>query len=358
MKTVGFTIEKGNNNLDVVRIILAIMVIYGHGYFIVENGGGKELLNQLFPFTYSGALAVQVFFFISGMLVTNSLLKNNSGMDFLISRFFRVIPAFIFTIIVTTCIVAPLLTTVDLTSYFSNDLFWDYLKTNPLIDVSYRLPGLFENNHMKGVVNGSLWSIPFEIRAYLGLFALYLILGKRHLRLATYLSIFIILIPIFDLNKYTFINLNSKDMKLVISCFSLGVLYAINKNIIPVSINIPFGLFMLHLFINDPLTSQTIFFFSACTFALWFSSIECIKKIKLKRDISYGIYLWGFLIQQTVASYIGEYGVLKNQMVSIIFALIAGYVSNVVIERPCINLGDYIKGKINKSRYLTKEHNE
>ncbi|HAI1316277.1 acyltransferase [Escherichia fergusonii] len=347
MNTVDFVIEKGNNNLDLVRIVLAISVIYGHGYFVVDNHGSKEIINQLYPFTYSGALAVKVFFFISGMLVTNSLLKGSTPTTFVISRFFRIVPAFFVTTFATAFIIGPLITTFDISEYFPSDMLIEYIKSNPLTGVSYKLPGVFESNHLPYVVNGSLWTIPYEVRAYIGLLAAYMVLGSGQKKIATLLCIFVILIPVLNLNKETFINIPNKDSKLVISCFALGVMYAINKDRIHVSWHIPVGLFILHYFFNNSMLSETLFFFSACTLLLWFSSIKIIRNINIKHDISYGVYLWGFLVQQLVARYAEGYGVFVNQLISIVISVILGYLSFVFIERPCISFGSKVKSQVN-----------
>lgn len=349
MKCVDFVLEKDNNNLDLVRIVLAISVIYGHGYFVVDNFGSKELLNQLFPFTYSGSLAVKVFFFISGMLVTNSLLRGSTPATFVISRFFRIVPAFLITIILSAFIIGPIFTTYQLDRYFSDPVFLDYIKSNPLTGVSYKLPGVFEGNHLKYVVNGSLWTIPYEVRAYIGLLALFMVIGRGQNKLASIIAVFVIFIPVLDLNKYTFINIQSQDSKLVISCFALGVLYAINQKRIPVNIHIPIGFFILHFFINDKVVSHTLFFFSACTLSLWVSSISLIKNIKIKHDISYGVYLWGFVVQQMVASQLFEFGVLINQIVSIFITVLLGYASYIIIEKPGMSIGAKLKDAL-KSR--------
>lgn len=348
MNTVNFVIEKGNNNLDFVRIFLAISVIYGHGYFLVESHGPKEFLNQLFPFTYSGALAVKVFFFISGMLVTNSLLKGSSPTNFVISRFFRIAPAFFITTLATAFIIGPLISNYDISGYFSSPLFSEYIKSNPITGVSYKLPGVFDSNHLASVVNGSLWTIPYEVRAYIGLLATFMVLGAGKKKTATLLCLFIMFIPILDLNKETFINIPSKDSKLVISCFALGILYAVNKKRIHVSWDIPLGLFVLHYFFNNAMLSETLFFFSACTLSLWIASIDFIKNINIKHDVSYGVYLWGFLVQQVVASFVGSYGVFANQLISIIISVSIGYMSFVFIERPCITFGNKLKSHVKK----------
>ncbi|EMX7263371.1 acyltransferase, partial [Escherichia coli] len=90
MKTVSDVLSRDNNNLDLIRIVAAVMVIYGHSFFLANNHGARELITQFFPFTYSGSIAVKIFFFISGLLVTTSLIRTQSVPKFVISRFFRI----------------------------------------------------------------------------------------------------------------------------------------------------------------------------------------------------------------------------------------------------------------------------
>src|SRR6187551_1901956 len=96
MKISNF-LNKENNNLDLIRILLASTVILGHT--IAINGQTSywiDPINYFFPITYSGALAVKIFFFISGLVVTNSFLNKNSLTYFIISRIFRIMPALLF----------------------------------------------------------------------------------------------------------------------------------------------------------------------------------------------------------------------------------------------------------------------
>ncbi len=77
---------KENNNLDLIRVLAAIAVIVGHSYALAPAEGNVDLIGKLFGVIYSGSLAVSIFFFISGLVVTNSLLKKKSALEFIISR--------------------------------------------------------------------------------------------------------------------------------------------------------------------------------------------------------------------------------------------------------------------------------
>ncbi|HIC6877228.1 TPA: acyltransferase family protein, partial [Salmonella enterica subsp. enterica serovar Aberdeen] len=71
-------LQRDKNNLDLLRIVCAAAVIFGHSYYLSDAGGSQDPLKELVGFTYSGSTAVKVFFFISGLLVTNSLVATRS----------------------------------------------------------------------------------------------------------------------------------------------------------------------------------------------------------------------------------------------------------------------------------------
>ncbi|EBO0298771.1 acyltransferase, partial [Salmonella enterica] len=74
-------LKRDNNNLDLVRIIAACMVIYGHAYAISPQVGKDDIIHQLIGFDYSGSLAVKIFFFVSGLVVTNSFFSKRNIND-------------------------------------------------------------------------------------------------------------------------------------------------------------------------------------------------------------------------------------------------------------------------------------
>lgn len=63
-------LPRDKNAFDLVRLFAAVAVIFGHSFYIFPTGGYSEPVTQLIQKNYSGTLAVGVFFFLSGILVT------------------------------------------------------------------------------------------------------------------------------------------------------------------------------------------------------------------------------------------------------------------------------------------------
>jgi peptidoglycan/LPS O-acetylase OafA/YrhL len=170
-------LKRENNNLDLMRIILASMVIMGHAPFLNGNDGfWTDPVKYLFPFTYAGAVAVKLFFFISGLVVANSLIHKKSVTHFIISRSFRLMPALCFVLVITVFIFGPLVTTLPIKDYFSELHYFAYIRQNLVFKTFYFLPGVFDGNFYKLAVNGSLWSLRYEVAAYIVMIGLFIIL--------------------------------------------------------------------------------------------------------------------------------------------------------------------------------------
>jgi len=82
-----------------------------------------------------------------------------------------------------------------------------------------------------------------------------------------------------------------------------------------------------------------LFFCSLFITLLYFSGLPWIRKIRLKSDISYGTFVWGFVVQQIVAGKYHDRGLPFNLGVSLAIALGVGFLSWRLVEKPAIRIG-------------------
>ena len=331
-------LARGNNNLDLVRIFAALMVIFGHSFALSFNQEYTEPFNYLFPFTYSGSIAVKVFFFISGVLVTNSLISSGNIAKFSVARFFRIYPAFAFTIVVSSLLIGPIAYQGELSQYFSSSGFKDYITHSLHFDTQYFIEGVFVGNKDNGSINGSLWTIALEISAYFVVLSAYIFTGFKNKAISSAICMFVIIMPLTSIEGFNFIIERNSEAFLLPSIFALGSLYAINKDKIIVDWKIPLAFFILYKTSYSPYLSQFTFYAGLCTSILYFSTFKTIRNIKIRHDISYGIYLWGFPIQQLL-NYFYHMDTVTLIFSSAFLSIIAGYVSYLLIERPSMNIG-------------------
>ena len=97
-----------NNNFDLLRLLAALLVIYGHasGLVHVPNLVNSDFVASLLQFDYSGSLAVKFFFMLSGLLVTTSFIAKPQVGEFIIKRAARILPGLFVCLCISVFIVA------------------------------------------------------------------------------------------------------------------------------------------------------------------------------------------------------------------------------------------------------------
>jgi peptidoglycan/LPS O-acetylase OafA/YrhL len=167
----------------------------------LDYGTAQEPVHALIGATVA-EIAVNVFFVLSGYLVTRSLLGHNDILDYILARALRIYPALIVLVLLTVFVLGPLTTTLALDDYFNTRSVYGYLVYDSvalsLFHTRFELPGVFENLPYAGIVNGSLWNLPWEMLMY-GLLAVLFLTRLIHWPL---LWIF----PILTLNFLVMLN--------------------------------------------------------------------------------------------------------------------------------------------------------
>lgn len=145
-----------SNNFDAIRLVAAATVIVGHAWPLT-GAAGPPRVGGIAIFH----LAVFVFFSLSGYLVGTSWIRDPRPRPFLLRRASRIFPALVVVVILTVFVVGPLATTLTPGEYFGSPTTWGYWQA------TYELPGVF-TELPRPVVNGSLWTLGPEFTCYLG----------------------------------------------------------------------------------------------------------------------------------------------------------------------------------------------
>ena len=179
-------LRAGRDNFLPLRHLAALGVVYGHAYHLSAwHPPRRDGIEALMPGFSAASLAVYVFFAISGFLVTASLLRKPGILRYLGHRLRRIYPAYLACLLLTVLALGPAFTTLPLADYFARDSqAWHYLRENlNPVTLAWELPGVFAGNPVPRTVNGSLWSLGLEVRwyAYLGVLALLGVVARRWL---------------------------------------------------------------------------------------------------------------------------------------------------------------------------------
>lgn len=188
MKTFASILDENRNigpGFDFLRVFLALSIVSFHAWTVT---------NQYFaPFDWDETpiwiihyTLVPMFFALSGFLISGSA-GRLSLKNFLINRGMRIVPALAVDTLVCAFIIGPIFTTAPLRQYFYSREFAVFF-LNIIGWVHFTLPGVF-TSHAVPEVNGSLWTVPFELACYAMISGL-IVMGLMKNKLAVPLFVF------------------------------------------------------------------------------------------------------------------------------------------------------------------------
>ena len=297
-----------NNNFDALRLFAAIAVIFSHSFLIAEGTQNHEPLilltgNQ----SILGLAGVFVFFAISGFLVTQSFEHTPYPMQFLAKRALRIFPGLFVATLASALVLGPLVTDLPLAAYLARPEPYRYVLGNTLLDQTVgELPGVqFADNKVGLEINGSLWTLRSEFVMYL------MVLALGVLRLLTVRTALLLLafgmaslhfnmLDEFENWGWAFQILSSWGW--LVGFFAAGMtLYKLRgTRIFDGRIAL---MALAGLALSIPLRQFILLFpVFGCYLALWLAVSPRLPAIQAARfgDISYGLYIYGWPIEQTV----------------------------------------------------------
>ena len=339
---------RGKNSFELIRLVASLSVVFGHAFALHPSNGHAEPIGKLIQFDYIGTVAVFMFLFVSGIFVTASYDRSRSLLRFAILRIGRIWPALIVCILITVFIVGPLVTSLTISEYFSSHETWNYLLTNiKLMEVRYNLPGVFDYNWYNDSVNGSLWILPVLVRCYALVAVLGLIGCLRHWKWVTLAVLGIISVYFFSqlyfAGQITYYIFQSYLMggltPLGVRCYAFflaGMLAYSYRKVIILDARLSVFFFALWLSGMNTGFSSTLFYLFLAYSVLVLASSKISKRVVLPGDYSYGIYIYGFLIQQLLAFKLPLMTAYESLALSLPLSCSAGFVSWHAIEKPVL----------------------
>lgn len=278
------------NNFDALRLIAALMVVVSHQFALM--GRPAPMLNETYGL---GALGVIIFFGISGFLVHQSWLRDPDLGRFLARRYLRILPA------LAVCM--------------------------PLTLVAIKLSGLtgFPNNPLPNY-NGSLWTIPLEVACYMALCGLCMLVRVRA--------------PIFLL--FAFLVWQYSGLRPVYGyygvIFGMGMLLAEYERFRTSDWTLAFVVIGIAAAIMG--MESAPFIFLVPTLAVWVGSRAwpVLRGIGAKGDISYGLYIYAWPVQQFGVALLGTDRTYLSMLVVTLAVLVPiACASWLFVEKPSLS---------------------
>ncbi|QMW22685.1 acyltransferase family protein [Sandaracinobacteroides saxicola] len=334
---------------DFVRLFLASGVVLWHCFPLTT---GTPQLIEATPLWFFLSAMVPLFFVVSGYLVTASANRLEVG-PYLMNRAARIVPALSIVVVVSALLLGPLVSSLPVDRYFTDGMVARYL-LNIMGIPGFLLPGVFEANPLKGVVNGSLWTVPHEFLSYAMMAVLMLLgLAKRWWSVGaifaglTLLAFARVLLPAGTLPGPLDAVIQSNHFaqgSKIIPYFLLGALIYLLRDRIPYDGRLA-ALAMIYLvgvgFVVPPDARHEpmLWLLSGPPLAylvVWagLTPLPALTIAGRGNDYSYGIYLWHFPILQLLVMAFGftHWGMLALVAVPIVLAV--AMLSWHLVEKP------------------------
>jgi peptidoglycan/LPS O-acetylase OafA/YrhL len=250
---------------------------------------------------------VAIFFVLSGYLVTVSVERSPNLLEFARRRVLRIYPGLITICLLSVLLLGPLLTTVPQATYWRHSQTWDYLQTASAWFIQFPLPAVFADNPHPHAINGSLWSLPYEIKCYLVLAALSVAPGSLRIKVALCgagLASMLLLRPTspgpFDL----FLGLDYYHSKLGL-LFALGSAFACWRAHLRPTLWHAVAMLVAALILPHGVWQLLLYVVGSGILVLWLALYgRWLPRLPGRMgDWSYGAYLYGFPVQQVLAQF-------------------------------------------------------
>lgn len=308
-----------DNNFDAFRIAAALCVIVGHSFALTGRYGEAPTLGGV----HLEYLGVSVFFVISGFLITGSWERSRSVGQYVSSRALRIAPLLFLVILLSTFVMGPLVTTAP--GYFTDPETWRYLINLVLLPAD-GLPGVFDGNPYPGVVNGSVWTLRAEVICYL----VVLLLGLLP-RMPQLIGFGLFTAGSIVLIAFEPVIVASSNVSAAGGTWVYFAIAALVRLLVPRSALRPgiAGIALL-AWVVVALVAP-----SAAIPLLWLvlpyvvlsvglASTPGVRRAARFGDLSYGLYLWAFPVQQLVVLFFGVLPLaLDIPLVAVLTALLA-----------------------------------
>jgi peptidoglycan/LPS O-acetylase OafA/YrhL len=336
-----------DNNFDVIRLAAAAMVFVNHCASLTGHGF-LGIAGSSF-----GGLGVSIFFAISGFLVARSWDGDPNAVRYAIKRFLRLWPALALVVIVAALVIGPLATVLPLRAYLA-DGGGRYVSSNLVLHMRFSLPGVFHSNPSPNLVTGTLWTLPIEAKAYV-LVAVLGIVGVllRPLFVAAVLVVLWWLIAgTVDYQAGPIAGWFVAPVQIHMTMIFTGgvLLYALRER---VRLDWRLGALAAAVVLVTPQLPGDM---RALTWPLALPYLVAIaayrtpagvRRLTRRGDVSYGLYLWGFPVQQALIALHG--GTASTLWVLVVAGPVAYFVALAswrIVERPALQLKPRPHGRL------------
>jgi len=299
MTTIGRAFTGHGNRLTPIRLILAAAVMAEHAIIVTQGPGYLPPL-AVHGWSISFA-AVNGFFILSGFLIAGSIERRRDIFAYISSRFLRIMPALVFLALVAVIVIGPVFTTASSEAYWSSAETWIFpVQVLAFLDTSQGPYGLFQDLPWAGEFSAPLWTLRYEMLAYVGAAALFFLplpWGRMsHLVILAATSAIYLAVSLWWGDAPAFVVSSAR----LSAAFSLGMVAYSWRNLLPVSPWIAVVALPLWWASGSMPWAETFLNLALMSLLFWLAlaPLQGLPTWSKIPDWSYGVYIWHYPIMQ------------------------------------------------------------
>ena len=313
--------ERRTNNFDAFRIAAALCVIVGHSFALTGRHGEAPVIGGV-TLEYLG---VSIFFVISGYLITGSWERSRSVGQYVSSRALRIAPLLFLVILLSTFVMGPLVTTLTTGEYFTTAQTWRYLVNLVLLPAD-GLPGVFDGNPYPSVVNGSVWTLRAEVICYLVVLLLGLLPRVPQLIGFAVFGLGSMALVLFGPVVVAGSSVSAAGGTWVYFAIAAVVRLLVPRRALRPGIAAVIAVVWVAVTVAVPSIALPLLWVALpyIVLSIGLASTPGVRRAARFGDLSYGLYLWAFPVQQLVVLAVGVLPLaLDIPLVAVITAALA-----------------------------------
>ncbi|WP_323761607.1 acyltransferase [Maricaulis sp.] len=341
------------NNFTAMRIAFALIVLYGHALMIPLG----------LPFTGAWAVFVDFvvqcsldgFFILSGYMITASAMKSRQLGRYASARVFRIFPGLIATVLLLWLVVGPLFTTLPATEYWAQSQTWLFpLKLISQADPMAGLPGVFDASPMGAHMNGPLWTIRYELMAYVGVGLLMLVgLYRQNAQVLLWTALTLAFGMVVETFGYSGIGEETiGTLARFAPAFMVGAAFHAGRKFVRLTpafagLAVIAALLTQHLPIGWMMVDIAL---ASIYLLIGYARIPGQTGVRVRNveDISYGLYILHWPVGMMVFALLPGLSTTALALIMLPLALLAGWALRVLVEKPALALKSRLAARTGK----------
>jgi peptidoglycan/LPS O-acetylase OafA/YrhL len=324
-----------SNSLNAIRLLLAVLVIVSHSWPIGGFGDAPRWNGVSL-----GKCAVFGFFAISGWLITRSRLTSPLR-SFGVRRFLRIYPGFVVALLVVAFAVAPLGSALGGGPYSVGDGV-RHVVANATMDMRQFAVGATPVGvPYPAVWNGSLWTLYYEAACYVSVGLLLTVVGRRWFGpvvVGAWIGLTVLAVG-QSAGWLEFSGFAGNFLELAPYFFAGATLFVLCARVplhwLPAGLAVAWTAAVPLLGADPVLAALPIAYLM-----LWLGAVLPLTSVGRRNDISYGMYIYAFPVQQLLVLLgVTHWGLVPYVATSVVATVPLAVLSWYLVERPAQRLG-------------------